>query len=205
MSEDEIPYESDESDDIDDSDTESYLSNETISSSLNSVISHNFSRGKVPQHYEVESLNISQVDELIKKICAEMTLTIVDSQFALIKNKLTSHINIWLHPEFREIDNHPEKVRMYICIWLEVISALHNKELKGGFEHPSFDEIRSQALEYDKVLEFGDDTEVSAGVIKCPKCGSDKTRSEIRQTRSADEIGTSFFTCLICKYHGRFS
>ena len=43
------------------------------------------------------------------------------------------------------------------------------------------------------------DTKVKNTVgIKCKKCGSDNIYSESRQTRSADEAMTIFYTCLNC-------
>ena len=34
--------------------------------------------------------------------------------------------------------------------------------------------------------------------VHCPKCGSDDVHEDERQTRSADEASTKFFTCLAC-------
>jgi DNA-directed RNA polymerase subunit M/transcription elongation factor TFIIS len=34
--------------------------------------------------------------------------------------------------------------------------------------------------------------------ILCPRCGSDEVNEQFRQTRSADEATTKFYTCLRC-------
>ena len=44
------------------------------------------------------------------------------------------------------------------------------------------------------------DFELQDGVEKCNKCGSYKTLSSTKQTRSADEGATVFTQCLICKH-----
>ncbi|SFR42471.1 transcription factor S [Halogeometricum limi] len=57
--------------------------------------------------------------------------------------------------------------------------------------------------------EVVDMSEVDAGeigpttTVKCPNCGHDKARYEMKQIRSADESETRFFTCVECDHKWR--
>ena len=62
--------------------------------------------------------------------------------------------------------------------------------------------INEYLLEHVPVTAFIEeavDTRVANVVgMKCPMCGSDEIYAESRQTRSADEAMTVFYTCLKC-------
>ncbi|WP_407376911.1 transcription factor S [Methanobrevibacter sp.] len=59
-----------------------------------------------------------------------------------------------------------------------------------------------KAEENVKIL--GEDIDLGPGVTEiCPKCGHDKATYELKQTRSADEAPTRFFTCKKCKHKWR--
>lgn len=82
-----------------------------------------------------------------------------------------------------------------------------NKNLKSVLEllyqdkltwnNDIFTDIREKQDERDQfiVAPF----EVEEGVLECGKCGSRKTISFQRQTRSADEGATTFAQCMMCK------
>ncbi len=56
----------------------------------------------------------------------------------------------------------------------------------------------------DTVKMLGEDVDLGPGVTEiCPKCGHDKATYELKQTRSADEAPTRFFTCKKCKHKWR--
>ena len=67
-----------------------------------------------------------------------------------------------------------------------------------GWNHPSFREVR-QKIEETIRFQTWTPEELQDGVEQCPKCGSFKTLSQARQTRSADEGATVFTQCLVCK------
>lgn len=56
----------------------------------------------------------------------------------------------------------------------------------------------------ETVKMLGEDIDMGPGVNEvCPKCGHDKATYELKQTRSADEAPTRFFTCKKCKHKWR--
>lgn len=73
------------------------------------------------------------------------------------------------------------------------------KEVK---EYRLQDDINKDLYERIPISAFIEesiDTKVKNTVgIKCKKCGSEEVYSESRQTRSADEAMTVFYTCLNC-------
>ena len=76
--------------------------------------------------------------------------------------------------------------------------VLHNiKTHKYNWDNTHFNEIKCKIKEQDNfiVCPF----EVDEGVLECNKCGSRKTFSYSKQTRSGDESTTVFATCVICK------
>lgn len=85
----------------------------------------------------------------------------------------------------------------------------NESEMDGGLrvkkivkEYNIQDDINKDLYErisIDAFIEKSIDTKVKNTVgIKCKKCGSDNIFSESRQTRSADEAMTIFYTCLNC-------
>ncbi|ADQ67418.1 transcription factor S [Halogeometricum borinquense] len=49
-----------------------------------------------------------------------------------------------------------------------------------------------------------DDAEIGpTTTVKCPECGHDRARYEMKQIRSADESETRFFTCVECSHKWR--
>ena len=79
---------------------------------------------------------------------------------------------------------------------------------KCGFEKDLSDaneysvEEKIEVKETVKVVEDIDKFKPSTDSI-CPKCGNKRAYYEIKQTRSADEAETRFFTCTECKYTWR--
>jgi DNA-directed RNA polymerase subunit M/transcription elongation factor TFIIS len=66
-----------------------------------------------------------------------------------------------------------------------------------GWNHPNFARVKQLVEEEEKFVETP--LEIEEGVVECEKCGSKKTFSYQRQTRSADEGFTLFVTCTVCK------
>ena len=64
------------------------------------------------------------------------------------------------------------------------------------FNHNRFDNIKNKIKEYNSFIlkPF----EVDEGVLTCNKCGSNKTYSYTKQTRSGDEATTVFAICSNC-------
>ena len=74
------------------------------------------------------------------------------------------------------------------------------KNLSNDNEYAVSEKI--EANETVKML--GEDIDLGPGVTEiCPKCGHDKATYELKQTRSADEAPTRFFTCKKCKHKWR--
>lgn len=49
-----------------------------------------------------------------------------------------------------------------------------------------------------------DDAEIGPTTrIRCPECGNDRARYEMKQIRAADESETRFFTCTSCGHRWR--
>ena len=53
------------------------------------------------------------------------------------------------------------------------------------------------------IVKFEGKIPASNVMVVCPECGNDKAYYEIKQTRSADEAPTRFFTCTACKHSWR--
>ena len=73
------------------------------------------------------------------------------------------------------------------------------KEKKIGWKHPTYDEIKTKIDEHDDFIL--NPFEIVESVINCGKCGSKKTFSYSKQTRSSDESATLFVTCATCNHH----
>lgn len=75
-----------------------------------------------------------------------------------------------------------------------VASNLKNKRI--FWQAPDFDNVAERIKEHDNyiVTPF----EVVDGVVTCNKCGSNRTWSVQRQTRSSDEPMTTFSKCADC-------
>lgn len=76
----------------------------------------------------------------------------------------------------------------------EISIRLKNKRI--GWDHPVYDKIREKIEEYDDYLVNPFD--VAEGIAECRKCGSKKTFSNQKQTRSSDEPMTTFTKCANC-------
>ena len=73
------------------------------------------------------------------------------------------------------------------------------KDIKNGlvlWEHPDMEMYRHKLEEQDDFLE--NPFEIEDGVIECNKCGSKRTYSYTKQTRSGDEATTVFSVCAKC-------
>lgn len=77
------------------------------------------------------------------------------------------------------------------------------KEGKIGWESSTFKEVAENLNEYDQYLK--NPFEVAEGVSECKKCGSKKTWSIQKQTRSSDEPMTTFTRCVQCGHQWSYS
>jgi DNA-directed RNA polymerase subunit M/transcription elongation factor TFIIS len=89
----------------------------------------------------------------------------------------------------------------YICSFKlkDIITNLKAKKI--GWNHTNFDVFDHKQKEYDEFLVKPPDVE--EGVIECHQCGSKKTFSFSKQTRSADESATVFVRCSNCNNNFR--
>ena len=56
----------------------------------------------------------------------------------------------------------------------------------------------------ETVKDLGEDVDMRSTIKEtCPECGHDEAHYELKQTRSADEAPTRFFTCAKCKHKWR--
>ena len=56
----------------------------------------------------------------------------------------------------------------------------------------------------ETVKMLGEDVDMRSTIKEtCPECGHDEAHYELKQTRSADEAPTRFFTCAKCKHKWR--
>lgn len=77
------------------------------------------------------------------------------------------------------------------------------KEGKIGWNSSCFKEVAETIEEYDQYLK--NPFEVAEGVSECKKCGSKKTWSIQKQTRSSDEPMTTFTRCVKCGHQWTYS
>ena len=83
---------------------------------------------------------------------------------------------------------------------LKCNSCGYSNELSDNDEYAVSKKV--EAKETVKVL--GEDVDVRPTTTEtCPECGNDKAYYELKQTRSADEAPTRFFTCTECKHTWR--
>ena len=62
----------------------------------------------------------------------------------------------------------------------------------------------SKEINAEETVKYVEDIDMGEGVTEiCPKCGHDKATYELKQTRSAYEAPTRFFTCKKCKHKWR--
>lgn len=79
-------------------------------------------------------------------------------------------------------------------------SCGYSKDLSNNNEYAVSKEIEAE----ENVKMLGEDIDMGPGINEvCPKCGHDKATYELKQTRSADEAPTRFFTCKKCKHKWR--
>jgi hypothetical protein len=77
----------------------------------------------------------------------------------------------------------------------DILFFLKNNQL--GFNHKNFDIAKQKIKNIDMLND--DNFDCEDGVEKCSKCGSLKTISYNKQTRSSDEGFTVFIYCISCK------
>ena len=77
--------------------------------------------------------------------------------------------------------------------------------LGHSFSKNFFNEkFHSEDIKAEETVKYVEDIDLGEGVTEiCPKCGHDKATYELKQTRSADEAPTRFFTCKKCKHKWR--
>ena len=73
---------------------------------------------------------------------------------------------------------------------------LNIKEKRIGWDNSFYDGFKKTLEEHDDFVT--NPFEVAEGVSECRKCGSKKTYSCQRQVRRADELMTTFSTCVNC-------
>ena len=62
----------------------------------------------------------------------------------------------------------------------------------------------SEDVKAEETVKYVEDIDLGEGITEiCPKCRHDKATYELKQTRSADEAPTRFFTCKKCKHKWR--
>lgn len=77
------------------------------------------------------------------------------------------------------------------------------KDMKIGWEHTSFDNIKFRQKEQDEFIV--NPFQVEEGALECKKCGSKRTFSYSKQVRSCDEPMTTFAQCIACKSKWTYS
>jgi DNA-directed RNA polymerase subunit M len=79
---------------------------------------------------------------------------------------------------------------------------------KCGYSNENVDKSEYTVSEDVKAGEtvkmLGEDVDMRSTIKEtCPECGHDEAHYELKQTRSADEAPTRFFTCAKCKHKWR--
>jgi len=85
---------------------------------------------------------------------------------------------------------------------LKELFELIQKE-KFEWENPIFDDVKEKIREHDEYLVKP--FEVLDGVNSCKKCGSTKTWSIQKQTRSSDEPMTTCVVCVVCSHTSAYN
>ena len=83
---------------------------------------------------------------------------------------------------------------------LKCNSCGYSNELSDNNEYKLEREVEAE----DNVKMLGEETDMRSTIKEtCPECGHDEAYYELKQTRSADEAPTRFFTCAKCKHKWR--
>lgn len=80
-----------------------------------------------------------------------------------------------------------------------ILTCLYKGEF--GWNHSAYATLRDKQEEEDAFTTTP--LEVEEGILECNKCGSKKTFSYQKQTRSIDEGATTFAQCVVCKNRWR--
>ena len=117
-------------------------------------------------------------------------------------NIMEKHIlNICLQKKCRSCEESYNQLIISVYIRIKGGEDLKSilKDIKDGrvlWDDPNMDEHRQKLEEQDEFLE--NPFEIEDGVIECNKCGSKRTYSYTKQTRSGDEATTVFSVCAKC-------
>ena len=79
---------------------------------------------------------------------------------------------------------------------------------KCGYSNEKLDDadytVSKEVNAEETVKMLGEDIDMRSTIKEtCPECGHDEAHYELKQTRSADEAPTRFFTCAKCKHKWR--
>lgn len=80
---------------------------------------------------------------------------------------------------------------------LQGVDINNVEQVKVGLCSAVFDHARTRANEADLLMRMDNDS--VAGLEKCRRCKSNRTRLFVKQTRSADEAESCFIRCLDCR------
>lgn len=83
---------------------------------------------------------------------------------------------------------------------LESYTNIFRSHLIWGFDTEILNDMEHDRLRTCHELEY---TEDDIGIVSC-KCGSKRTLTNSKQTRSGDECMTVFCTCLDCGFKWKF-
>jgi len=110
--------------------------------------------------------------------------------FKISNNSLNTYNNLLLYVT-NEISNKKSIKKTYSNI----------KKQKFGWNSDNFVENKNKIEEHDHFIM--NPFQIDEGVMECGKCGSRKTYSYTKQTRSGDEATTVFAICCNCnnKWH----
>lgn len=79
-------------------------------------------------------------------------------------------------------------------------SCGYTNELSKSDEYEVSEDIKTE----ETVKMMGEDIDMRSTIKEtCPECGHPEAHYELKQTRSADEAPTRFFTCAKCKHKWR--